>query len=157
MSSRTPPIALELRPSALYGLLLALLALSAAGAALASHHPLWLKSLLLAGVAGLLYHAWRDEREQGACHLFLSQDGRVAVRYRHGATVEGQFAGHAWLGSLAVFVFVGPARTGSPDGSRSWRERLSSFRPARITVLRDATDADAFRRLRARLRLSVPG
>ncbi len=58
-------------------------------------------------------------------------DGRV-----HG----GSYAGYALLGSLVIFVYVHRA---------GWRRLLG---PIRLTVLCDATDPDAFRRLRARVR-----
>lgn len=171
MSSRTPPVAVELKPSALYGGLLVVLVLSAAGAALASHHPLWLKSLLLAGIAGLLYRAWRDECTRGACRLELSPTGRVTVTIREGAVrregtvrrdsaarngsvLSGQCTGHAVLGTLAVFVFVDTQ--GGQSGSNERWSRMNRWpfrRHARIAVLCDATDPDDFRRLRARLRL----
>lgn len=156
MSSRTPAIALELRSSALYGLLLAVLMLPALAAALASHHAWWLKSLLLVAVAGLLYRAWRDERERGACRLALSPEGRVTVGYRNGQAREADCAGYALLGSWVIFVFVAPAPDPQAKGLVPALRRLSGGRAERIAVLRDATDADSFRRLRSRLRLRLP-
>lgn len=156
MSSRTPAIALELRPSALYALLLAVLMLSAIGAALVSHHPLWFRIALGAGVAGLLLRAWRTDRVRGACRLGLSPQGRVMVGYRNGQAREADCSGYALLGSLVIFVFVAPEKNAQATGWLPAPARLLAGRPERIAVLRDATDADSFRRLRARLRLRLP-
>ncbi|MFP5382878.1 MAG: hypothetical protein ACLGHG_02275 [Gammaproteobacteria bacterium] len=156
MSLRTPAIALELRSSALYGLLLAVLMLSALAAALASHHAWWLKSLLLVAVAGLLYRAWHDGRVQGARYLALSPEGRLTVGYRNGTAREADCAGYALLGSWVIFVFVAPEKASGATGLGSLLKRLFAVRPERIAVLCDATDADSFRRLRSRLRLRLP-
>lgn len=156
MSSRTPAIALELRPSALYGLLLVVLMLSALAAALASHHAWWLKSLLLAAVAGLLYRAWHGERVRGARHLALSPEGRVTVGYRNGQAREAGYGGYALLGSWVIFVFVVPAPDPQATGLVQALRRMFGSRAERIAVLCDATDADSFRRLRSRLRLRLP-
>lgn len=144
MSSPTPPLALELRPSALADAGLLILVLAAVAAALASNHPLTLTvplTLLVAALAGQFRQA---QRQQGCCRLALHENAegllQVHAEFADGRQQESAAAGYAVLGSLAVFVYL--ERTGWP----SW------FGPQRLTVLCDATDAASFRQLRARLR-----
>lgn len=138
-----PLLTLELRPSPLYALLLLAVALCALPATLAAHHEPWLKWTLLAVVlASLARCAWQEWRA-GMRRIELTTDGDVVLADAAGRTRRGPYAGHALLGSLAVFVFIG--RSG-------WRRWLG---PQRIAVLRDATAADDFRRLRARVRLGI--
>ena len=139
-----PPLRVELRPSSSYGWLLAVAWLAGVAAALASHHPLLLKGSVLLGVTGLLLQAWRDEVRHGVRVIEIAGDGVVRIGHADGRERRGAFAGHAGLGAYAVFLFV--TRDGWPG--------LAG--PARITVPRDATDPDSFRRLRARLRLAPP-
>lgn len=133
---------LALAPSRLYhGWLLVLFTLGVA-VALFSHHPLPVKGGLLAGLALLLLAAVWHERRRGLRELSLGEGGRVAWSGADGRLHTGSCAGYALLGSLVIFVYVHRA---------GWRRLLG---PMRLTVLRDATDPDAFRRLRARVRLT---
>lgn len=110
-------------------------------AALASEHPPLRRASLVLAVLALVLLAQRRERERGCRQLRIDHDDegamRISARCADGRVIAAPFAGHAVLGHLAVFVYV--ARAGK------WRG------PERIVVLRDAVDADGFRRLRARL------
>lgn len=133
---------LVLAPSRLYhGWLLVLFALGVA-VALSSHQPLPLKGGLLGGLALLLLAAAWHEHRRGLREFSLGDGGRVAWSSADGRLHAGSYAGYALLGSLVIFVYVHRA---------GWRRLLG---PMRLTVLRDATDPDAFRRLRARVRLA---
>lgn len=130
---------LALQPSRAFACLLLVVGAAALTGAAVSFLPLWLKLALLATTALLLGVAWRYEVRRGLRHLQAdTQDThRLTLRFADGKTVTGRYAGHALLGTLAVFIYV--ERTG-------W---LRVFGPRRFAVLSDATDADLFRRLRA--------
>lgn len=133
---------LALAPSRLYAHWLFLLFVLGLAVALYSHHPLPLKAGLLAGLALLLLVAAWQDRRRGLRELSLGEGGRIAWSGADGRVHGGSYAGYALLGSLVIFVYVHRA---------GWRRLLG---PIRLTVLRDATDPDAFRRLRARVRLT---
>ncbi|MFZ5723997.1 MAG: hypothetical protein ACOY33_10110 [Pseudomonadota bacterium] len=146
MSSPTPPLAVDLQPSRLFaGSLLALGAVAGPAAQL-SHLPLPLKLALLAVLLAGLRQAWRAELRAGLRRLCLVEprDGerRIELLFADGRELAAPAAGHAWLGTLAIFVFVERA---------GWRRCLG---PQRLCILHDAVSADDFRRLRARLLLS---
>ncbi|MFZ5757496.1 MAG: hypothetical protein ACOY3X_11370 [Pseudomonadota bacterium] len=131
MSSPTPPLAVELRPSRLYGIGLAVLALAAILAATVSGRSLPLTLSLLLAVLLLLWREWRTEQQAG-CRRLCLHDGQLHAEFADGRVLAGPLSGHAWLGTCVLFVSSGRQR---------------------IAVSRDAVDADGFRRLRARLRL----
>lgn len=145
MSSSTPPLAVELRPSRLYAAGLLALAAGVVIAAPLSNLALPLKILLVVVALAALGFAWRDARVAGLRELRIEEDASgqriVVARYADGRQQRAAGAGHAWLGTLAIFVFVERA---------DWRRYLG---PQRLCVLRDAVDAEAFRRLRVRLAL----
>lgn len=144
MSSPTPPLAFELRPSALADAGLLMLVLAAVAAALASNHPLTLTAPLVLLVAALAWQFRCAQRRQGCCRLALHEDAdgllQVHTEFADGRQQQSVAAGYAVLGSLAVFVYL--ERAG----------RLQWLGPQRLTVLCDATDPASFRQLRARLR-----
>lgn len=144
MSSPTPPLAFELRPSALVDAGLLSLVLAAVAAALASNQSPLLTAPLVLLVAALAWQFRRAQRRQGCCRLALhdAADGllQVHAEFADGRRQHAAAAGYAVLGSLAVFVYLERA------GRRQW------LGPQRLTVLCDATDPASFRQLRARLR-----
>lgn len=144
MSSPTPPLAVEVRPSRLYGAALLALAACVLVAAPLSNLSLPLKSTLAVFAVALLLKAWHDERAAGLRSLRIDGDGdrrEFTACLADGTLLRAAGAGHAWLGSLAIFVFV------ERDG---WRRHLG---PQRFCITRDAVTADDFRRLRTRLAL----
>lgn len=103
-----------------------------------------LKSALAVWALVLLLKAWRDERAAGLRSLRIDGEGdrrEFTACLADGTLLRAAGAGHAWLGSIAIFVFL------ERDG---WRRHLG---PRRLCILRDAVDADSFRRLRVRLAL----
>lgn len=144
MSSPTPPLAVEVRPSRLYAAALLALAACVLVAASLSNLPLPLKSALAAFALLLLLKAWRAERIAGLRALRIDgEDDRreFTARLADGTLLRATSAGYAWLGSIAIFVFL------ERDG---WRRHLG---PQRFCITRDAVTADDFRRLRTRLAL----
>lgn len=144
MSSPTPPLAVEVRPSRLYAATLLALAACVLVATPLSNLPLPLKSALALFAVVLLLKAWRDERIAGLRSLRIDGEGdrrEFTVCLADGSLLRAAGAGHAWLGTVAIFVFL------ERDG---WRRH---FGPRRLCILRDAVTADDFRRLRARLAL----
>lgn len=144
MSSPTPPLAVEVRPSRLYAAALLALAACVLVAAPLSNLSLPLKSALALFAVVLLLKAWRDEQVGGLRNLRIDGDGdrrEFTACLADGTLLRAAGAGHAWLGTLAIFVFI------ERDG---WRRHLG---PQRFCIARDAVTADDFRRLRTRLAL----
>lgn len=137
--------ALRLRPSRAFGALLALLAVIGVAAACFSHLDLPLRASACVAALALLWRAWQRERDAGLAAItpVADQAGQLLLSFRDGTRRRGGCAGHALLGTLAIVLHV--EREG-------WLRRLG---PRRYTVLRDATDADSFRRLRAWVRLAL--
>ena len=141
-----PNLPVELHPSRLLAATLVVAVLGAIAAALVSNHPWLLKAPLLVVIAALLAKTWRDEIRHGVRQLAIEEEAdpaRVTVRRADGGIGGGRYAGHAIFGMYAVFVYV---------DREGWRRLLG---PERFTVLRDATDPDSFRRLRATVRLGL--
>lgn len=136
-------LAVELQPSRLAQSGLGVLAFLAVLAALTSNRPPELLLPLPGAFFALLWLARRHELRHGCRRLVLADNaqGELQVRaeFADGRVCGSPFAGHARLGTLAIFLFV--EREG-------WQRVLG---PRRIAILRDATDADSFRRLRARI------
>ena len=134
-----PPLVLELSPSRWPRAGAGLVALAALAAAVASPLPPLLSAplALLAAAA-----AWRAASRPALQRLALAADGSLRWQQAGGTQRTGRIAGYAVLGHVALFIRV---------------ENPGRRRPRRLVVLRDALDADGFRRLRARLRLAPQG
>lgn len=144
VASGVAPAVLLLRPSRLLDVLLLLIGVTALAAAFSSNQPLWLKIFLLVAMGVLLCRSRQHERQRGLRRLAFHDDGTtLTLHFADGRTRRGCYAGYALLGALATFIFI--ERSG-------WQRMLG---PQRVAVLRDATDADSFRRLRVRLRLGM--
>lgn len=145
MSSPTPPLAVEIRPSRLYAAALLALAACVLMAAALSNLGILLKSLLAFAALLLLFKAWRDESTGGLCSLriddIVNGHRELTLRFADARLQRAPSAGHAWLGTLAIFIYV--HRTG-------WSRILG---PQRYCITRDAVTTDEFRRLRTRLAL----
>ncbi len=145
LSSPTPPLAVEIRTSWLQAGVLIALAVSVIVAALLSHLDVRVKTLLAIAALLLLLKAWRDECSQGLRALRIDDvaGGRreLTLRFANHRLLRAPAAGHAWLGTVAIFIYA--ERSG-------WRR---FFGPQRFCITRDAVTADAFRRLRTRLML----
>jgi hypothetical protein len=133
-----------LRPSRLFAWLLLFLAAAAMTGAAVSHLPLPARLALLCVCLLALLRSWFAERHAGLrqLHILDEDEQRFALRFANDRTREARYAGHAVLGALVVFVYF--------ERSGWWR----LFGPARYAILRDATDAASFRRLRAWVRLN---
>lgn len=142
MSSNDSTFSIELRPARSLRILRGLL-LSTGLAALAASHLAWPWRLMIAGA--LVAALWWSEREanrRGPARLLLQPDGRAALHDRDGRRIDAQLAGHGYLGTLAIVLWL------RADGARF---------ASRLFIPRDAMDADEFRRLRAALRLGLVG
>lgn len=136
---------LSLQPSRLFAGLLVLLAAAASAAACASNLPIELKGPLLLLVLACLLRAWQQQSGADALRdvRVVDQDTNTFVlRSADGRECESRYAGYALLGTWVVFMYF--SRSG-------WRRVLG---PQRIAVVCDAVEANAFRRLRAWVRLA---
>lgn len=134
---------LHLRPSRLLDATLLLIGVAAWAAAFVSHHALWLKTVLLVILGVLLWCSRQHERQQGLRCLVCRDDGLLLLTFADGRTHTARYAGYALLGNLTTFIFF---------ERHGW---LRLCGPQRVAILRDATDADSFRRLRVRVRLGM--
>jgi hypothetical protein len=135
---------LSLSASRLFAGGLCVLLLAAACAAGVSNLPLPLRGFLLLLIAALLLHTWRDETRSGLRRLAIDDqdENTFVLHFADGSALHTRYAGYSLLGTVAVFLHF---------ERRGWRR---IFGPLRVTVMRDAVDSGAFRRLRAWVRLA---
>jgi len=135
---------LALQPSRLFAGLLAGIAVAAGVGAAISWLAWPLKAALLSAGWLMLLQTWRNECRAGLRQITADANDlqQIQLHFADGKNLQATYAGYAVLGTLAIFIFV--ERSG-------WKKLLGT---KRFTVLRDATSANEFRRLRAWTRLS---